>query len=281
MKRTTIIIISLALCLAAWATNEEDPESRRRILHITELYNHDLNDSLIHQATRDLEYHRNHQCWENYYETWMHMVNTYVFMGKVNKGLQEVKQIHADATDRNDKYGLGLANYAMGNAYQNMGYLDEAITCYRQSMQYMKGTNADSHKLNDVYSYYCDALNVQKKYEKMESITSQWKVFLDSLVTSGEPVSERSSKVWFAYYYIARAQHNLGLNRLNEAARDIDEVAKRSADNGDFISMSVLYYRAQLYLQQGDYQLYTATALISLKHARFPEKKLTFAGSLL
>jgi hypothetical protein len=34
------------------------------------------------------------KCWDHYYETWMHLVNTYVFMGKVNTGLQEVKKMH-------------------------------------------------------------------------------------------------------------------------------------------------------------------------------------------
>ena len=107
--------------------DSKNVESKRRIDHICTLYNTDMNDSLILLAPVDMAFHKKEKCWDHYYETWMHLVNTYVFMGKVNTGLQEVKKMHLDATERLDKYGQALAYYAMGNAYQNMGYLDESL----------------------------------------------------------------------------------------------------------------------------------------------------------
>ena len=117
MKKAVFTIILQILVMVAYADNSMDAESSRRIHHLCELYNNDLNDSLLHQGPIDLEYHKRQECWENYYETWMHIVNTYVFMGKVNMGLQEVKRMHQDATERKNKYGMALAYYAMGNVY--------------------------------------------------------------------------------------------------------------------------------------------------------------------
>lgn len=255
MKKGFFIIAALLMTLCISANDADNKESKRRIDHLCELYNSDLNDSLILQAPLDMAFHQDNQCWEHYYETWMHLVNTYTFMGKVNTALQEVKLMHADATRRNDHYGLALANYAMGNTYQNMGYLDEAINCYQQSVQHIKESEATGETLNDIYSYYCDALNSQKQWEKMQEITAQWKVAIDRLTAeeTKDSLVKHSSDIWYAYYYLACAQQHLGLNRLPEAKADIDEAEKRDKDGG-FVSLSILFYRAQYFLQAKDYQ---------------------------
>ena len=255
MKKLLLIITSLLMTITISADDAQNVESRRRIDHLCELYNNDLNDSLIQQVPLDLAFHKENQCWEHYYETWMHLVNTYTFMGKVNTALQEVKQMHADATQRNDRYGLALANYAMGNAYLNMGYLDESINCYQQSLQLISESNVEPSTLNDIYSYYCDALNDQKRWESMRDVTEEWRAFLDNLAQEElkKKAGKNNSDVWYAYYYLACAQQHLGMNMLAEAKADIDEAEKRQDLGRVFISLSVLYYRAQYYLQAKDY----------------------------
>lgn len=256
MRKYLLTIIALLMTITISANDAKNKESRRRIDHLCELYNQDQNDSLIRQVPLDLAFHKEQQCWEHYYETWMHLVNTYTFMGKVNTALQEVKQMHADATEREDRYGLALANYAMGNAYLNMGYLDEAINCYQQSLQLISISNINPSTLNDIYSYYCDALNDQKRWESMQDITGEWKEFLDNLAQEElkKNADHRNSDVWYAYYYLACAQQHLGMHMLPEAKTDIDEAEKRQDLGRVFISQSVLYYRAQYFLQAGDYQ---------------------------
>ena len=256
MRKLLLTITALLMTIAISADDAKNKESVRRFNHLCDLYNKDLNDSLIHQAPLDMAFHKEQQCWEHYYETWMHLVNTYTFMGKVNTALKEVKQMHAEATQSHDRYGQALANYAMGNVYLNMGYLDESVNCYQQSLQLISISNINPSTLNDIYSYYCDALNDQKRWESMLDVTDRWKEFLDNLAKEEikKKASHRSSDVWFAYYYIARAQLHLGLQKLPEAKADIDEAEKHQEAEPLFIGQSVLLYRAQYYLQAGDYQ---------------------------
>ena len=235
-------------------TADEETESKQRIEHICELYNHDLNDSLIAQASKDMAFHKSVGQWEHYYETWMHLVNTYTFMGKVNTALREVKQMHDDATQRNDNYGLALANYAMGNAYNNMGYLPEAVKCYQLSIQFIRQTDTYKTTYNDIYSYYCDALNENHQWKEMKEVTDDWRKLLERMTEYDKGKKTSSSKVWFSYYYLACAQMHLGLEQLDQAEKDIDMAETISPTNTEFIQMSILYYRAQLYLQQKDYR---------------------------
>ena len=252
MRKTVLTILAFLLTLTA-VGKTEDPESERRYDHLTYLYNNDLNDSLIMQAPLDMNYYKETGHWENYYRTWTHLVNTYTFSGQVNTALKEVELMHSDATRRHDKFGLALADYAMGNAYNNMGYLDEAISCYNKSLELIDDVDISSSTVNDIFSYYCDALNEKKEYEAMTAITNKWKAFLDKKEEAGE-MDKETRKVWYAYFFIACAQQNLGLNRLSEAEANINDADKYKVDGQVFIGLSILYYRAQLYLQQGNYE---------------------------
>lgn len=252
MRKTVLTILAFLLTLTA-VGKTENTESELRYEHLTYLYNNDLNDSLIIQAPIDLMFHKKTGEWENYYRTWTHLVNTYTFSGKVNTALKEVRLMHDDATERQDKFGLALADYAMGNAYNNMGYLDEAIDCYDQSLKLIDEVDINSSTVNDIFSYYCDALNEKKQYEAMTDITTRWEAYLDKMKKAGK-MNKEMRQVWYAYYYLACAQQNLGLNRLDEAEVNIDDADKYKVEGQVFIGMSVLYYRAQLFLQRGNYQ---------------------------
>jgi signal transduction histidine kinase len=253
MRKFIATIILLLSVTSVVAENSHHPESKERYDHLCDLYNNDKNDSLIYQAKLDLEYDRKVGSWDNYYETWMLLVNTYVFMGHVNMGLKEVQVMHQDAIDRNDKYGMALANYAMGNAYINMGHLDEAIGCYKQSLELIDHTTVKDPVVNDIFSYYCDALNEKKDYQTMTEITSRWKTYIDR-VSQDTITRERSANIWYSYYYLACAQQNIGLGRLDEAKNDIEQAEKRKIAGTTFVQMSILYYWAQLYLRQGNYE---------------------------
>ena len=251
--RKIIITIALLLSMTATITSApEHPECKSRYDHLCYLYNNDKNDSLIAQAPLDMAFDKNVGAWSYYYETWMQLVNTYVFMGRVNLALKEVRVMHQDAMDRNDKYGMALANYAMGNAYINMGHLDEAIGCYDQSLKLIASSNVSKPVVNDIFSYYCDALNEKKDYQTMTDVTSRWKKYIDK-VSQEKDTKERSKNIWNAYYYLACAQQDIGLGRYDKAKTDIEEAEKCKIEGTTFVQLSVLYYRAQLYLRQGDY----------------------------
>lgn len=252
MRKTILTILAILLTLTA-AGETVDADIERRYEQLVYMYNNDLNDSLIMQAPVDLEYYKRKGAWEHYYRTWTHLVNTYTFSGKVNTALKEVKLMHHAAAEAQDKFGLALADYAMGNAYINMGYLDEAINCYDQSLRLIDEVDINSSTVNDIFSYYCDALNEKKQYEAMTDITTRWEAYLDKMKKAGK-MDKEMRQVWYAYYYLACAQQNLGLNRLDEAEANIDDADEHKVEGQVFIGMSVLYYRAQLYLQRGDYQ---------------------------
>lgn len=252
MNRLLLLLLAFAASIVPLIADPLE-EGQQRLDHLCELYNSDQNNQLIKQAHDDMNFHEKHQLWNQYYETWMHMVNTYVFSGKVNTALKEVKEMHAHALKNNSRYGQALAYYTMGNTYFNMGYLEQSIACYRKSLQLIDKVGNSPAVVNDIFSYYCDALSEQKDFRTMQAVTHDWKEFLDAHANL-QDASAKSIEVWTAYYFLACAQSHLGLGLYDAAAADIDEAERRAEGHGDFIPMSVLYFRGQLYLLQHDYE---------------------------
>lgn len=211
MYRTILFLLTLSFSVSVMGADESlKREADQRRDRLSNLYNYDKNDSLIMLVPENLAFFRGHGLWNYYYDTWLLLVNTYVFSGKVNTGLQEVKRMHQDATDRDDKYGLALADYAMGIAYLNMGYTDEAIASYRQSLKLIKELKEYPSCTSDVFSYYCDALVDKKSYEEMKVVTMQWKQYLVDEESRRKKGDALSYKVWYAYYYLSCAEMPYG-----------------------------------------------------------------------
>ncbi len=225
-------------------------ESHARIDRICFFYNYDLNDSLLLYADEDMKFNRLHGLWDNYFETWMHKANDLVFCGKVNTGLRELKLMHDEALKANHRYGLFLTYYGMGNAYISMEHYDEAEENYAKALEYFSNDTVISHTMIlDLYSYYCDALNMKQSYDRMLEVLSHWKQSLEHIQKDN---GNSSSRVWYGYYYLACAQAHTGLGHYTEAKAALDEVAARSGTDGDFLFMSHLFYLAQLYLKTGN-----------------------------
>ena len=233
---------------------EKKEEGDARVTKMTLFFNNELNDSLCEQVPPLLNFLKDIKQWKNYYETWSLLVNTYNFTGRTNTGLKEVQAMYEDAKKNNNQYGMGMAYYAMGIGYANMNNYDEAAESYEKSIRLLMNVDlkVDSlppMQLSDIFAYYSDALEAKHDYRKMEQLTHQWSDFLTSYYQKKGKTNEETVNRW-AYYYLARAQADLGLDSLERASEMLDEVKKRCYSEDSFLYMMWLYYRAELSRKQ-------------------------------
>ena len=216
-------------------------------------YNNDMVDSIEAYVPRDLERLKGNKAWDRVYELWTHLVNTYIFSGHYNTALRQVQAMMEDAKSHDNKYGMGIAYYAMGNVYANMHNLDESGEAYRKSLNLLKAITPLPPTIPDIYSYYGDLLNDKKDYQELERLTVEWKEFLETFHTTIN-LDQQFRDIQWAYYYLACTQAALGLRQFDHAAEMLAEVDKRKGQGGDFITMPWLFYSAQYYLGKGDYR---------------------------
>ncbi len=215
-------------------------------------YNNGLDDSTLAIVPGNLKLVEQYGLWHHYYEMWTNLVNTYIFTGQNTIGLREVQSMFNQAVQRDDKYGIGIAYHMMGKVYANMGSYEESIENFGKGLEQLMTITPLPVVLADLYTSFGDALNEHKDYAQLEKLTEGWKDYIEKTVTTRKITGDYANVMW-AYYYIARTQAALGLDKLEEAATMLEEVGKHSAGGDSYVERTFIYYQAQLALQQGNY----------------------------
>lgn len=223
---------------------EGDARARKIIL----FYNTDLNDSIYEQVHPTLHFLASIKEWKNYYDTWTILVETYNFAGQTNTALKEVNAMFEDAKQRKDNYGMGMAYYAMGNVYANMYNDEEAASSYQKSIEILMDIKPKPIQLCDIFAYYCDVLENQKEYKKLEELTKQWKLFLSEYYQTKKEDGETSIR--WGHYYLACAQAALGLDDFEKANRMLNELHTKVSYEEEDLNKLWLYYKAELCRKQ-------------------------------
>lgn len=234
------------------ATKQYDRESgaiRNRIVYF---FNNDMNDSVIYHVPRDMRTLSNYQKWDQYYEIWAALANTYLYSGKPNQALRVAQEMFEDAKNRDYKLGLGIAYYTMGSIYTILNVLDESIKNYQKGLEIMSDIHPYPTILADLYPYYADVLNLKQDYAALEKLTQRWEIYLKAIKMEANR-DEANTNMLYCSYYMACAQAALGLHQPDKA-EEMMSMAKGHLDNiEDYTGKSWLLNMAKLRYQQGRY----------------------------
>lgn len=216
-------------------------------------YNNDINDSIYEILPGDMEILKANKLWPLYYEAEELLINTYSFDNKTTIALRKVSDLFEDAKNRKDKYGMGVSYFLMGNVYALMNNRESSSDSYQKALNIYKSLNPIPTKITDLFAYYCDVLNDLKDFAKLENVANEWELYLKDLFIRKPTVeAEEDGKVMKSYYYLARIQADLGLNKLDDAAKTLD-MAESLQTEDEHLQASFLFYRAQYCLQSNDY----------------------------
>ena len=220
-------------------------EGITRSMKIKLFYNNDLNDSIYEQTPPTLRFLETAENWYTYYETWSILIDTYSFDSKTIMGMDEAKKMIADAEKRNNQYGIGLGHFTLGLVYAMMRNNEEAANAYQKSISILTTLDPKPLQLHEIFGYYSEVLDILKRYKAMNTLNKQWRDFLKEKYNDTD---SEASKAW-AYYYMSRAQAELGLGHYAEAAKMLDEVQENTSE-GSNLSLMLLLFRAELCKQQ-------------------------------
>ena len=217
-------------------------------------YNNDMNDSVFNVIPHYMERAKAIKSLRVYYELWAHIANTYVFMGKNGEGIMETKAMYEDAKKNNENFGMGLAYCIMGTAYTNLRDFEESINSFEKSIGILSAIKPLPPVLPDAYGYYSDALNSMKAYQKMDSLTVSWEQMLKQFIVEHQLEGTATVDLYWFYYYLACAQAAIGQNQVTRAAQMIENMEYVTPSEESYRGRTLLYYKAQLAILQGDYQ---------------------------
>lgn len=217
-------------------------------------YNLGLADSINARFEEHMDELRRIRQWNSYYEVWTFYINSLIYYSNSkNQALREVQLMFADAMERQETYGQGIAYYTMGNVYLNMNNLDESADAYQKSLEQLLKLSPMPIYTSEVFSYLGDVLNEQHKYQQLYELTIRWKDFVDRYINENPNLdADHQNLLWF-YYDIACAQAALGQNRLDDAENTLAHAKDLMGSERSYEGMAWLITQSDLRLKQGRY----------------------------
>lgn len=218
----------------------------------SKFFNEGMTDSIMIHVPEDLETLREIEDWEHYYETWTYLINTLIYYSNSkNKALREVEDMYADAKKRENQYGMSIAYYTMGNVYLGMNNLDESANAYKKGLDIMLQMEKLMGVISEVFSYYGDVLNEQKRYKELDELTVKWKTALERLIGENLQMTKDQLEILWFYYDIACVQAATGLGDYERAEKKLDEAYAYVHEDDNFLTTAWMSVAAQLRLKQG------------------------------
>ena len=226
-------------------------ESVARQNKIVDFYNTARYDSVKATGTEAMNFCAEHGLTRKYFEAWHLIICSYHITGKYNTAIREGLRMHEEALEKGDVFGRSMAHYNMGNVYYTMRHFSQSVEAFEKSVALLQHEDSVESVLLEVYPYYGDALDATKEYQKLEEMTHEWWKHVENMRKNESSIDMPST---LANYYVGRTQALLGLGRIEEARKALDEAEKNITDKETYEWLYVLFYRAELAKIDGDYQ---------------------------
>ena len=284
MNKTHYLIALLLLALTGACsqrsgnnTNDSDSQEKHKALvdsarnlygGLTYYYNNNIHDTLVMKVPAVLDFCRDNELWYDYYDTWMLLGEEYNFSGESNKAIQIAQEIHDDATQRGNNYGLTAAEFIKGLVYDNQLNKQEAARSFERALASYPN-DAEPFLKNSIYVYYVNELKNLDDTLRMHKTLDEWLAYIERSRTDST-LPRRQFSNWLYYYHHSCYFYYLKKKDLDKAAQHVDSVVKYIEINGwsKVTRNEVMGYRTRLAIERKDY----AEAL-RLNNQQLPEAK--------
>ena len=248
MKKTSYLLVLLLLALISACSprsgnNTNDPEkaskkdsvnwsdSARKLYGVlTYYYNNNIHDTLVMKVPEVLDFCSEHELWNDYYDTWLLLGQEYNFSGESSKAIEVAQEIHDDATERSNKYGLTVAEFIKGLVYDNQLNREESARSFERALANYPA-DAEAFLKNSIYVYYVNELRTMNKMDKMERILKEWKDYIDEH-RNDTTIPRKQFDNWLYYYHHSCYFYYMKKKDLDKAEQYVDSVVKHIDKNG-------------------------------------------------
>ena len=231
-------------------------------------YNNNIHDTLVMKVPEVLDFCRDNKLWYDYYDTWMLLGEEYNFSGESKKAVDVAQEIHDDAIQRGNKYGLTAAEFIKALVYDNQLNREEATRSFERALASYPD-DAEPFLKNSIYVYYVNELKNMNDTLKMHKTLDEWLAYINRCRTD-TTIGRRQFSNWLYYYHHSCYYYYLKKKELDKAAQHVDSVVKHIEVNGwsKVTRNEVVGYRTKLAIERKDY----AEAL-RLNNQQLPEAK--------
>ena len=227
--------------------------ARKRYMKLAHYYNNNIHDSLVMGVPAELEFCREHQLWNDYYDAWMLLGEEYNFSGEHSKAIKVAQEIHDDATMRGNNYGLTTAEFIKALVYDGQMNQEESARSFQRALEHFP-SDASPFLKNSIYVYYANELKVLNDLEKMHQMLDEWKSYIEKC-RADSSIPRKQFDNWLYYYHHSCYYYYMKRHDVKMAALHVDSVVKHIESTGwsQVTRNEIIGYRVQMAIERKDY----------------------------
>ncbi len=236
-------------------------------------------DSLNYYFPKHFDFFEKNGLWNDLYMAWEMKVRINAFTSNRETALDEVKKIYNHARQRNNSYGMAIANAGMGKIFIIMCRHSEAIACFQDAIDLLKVDDTEMPILNDSYYALVNCLLSSEKESEAVPILKKWSDILteyEKTITNNNIKANNTNIYWF-HHYILKTRVYLLLGYEQEADSCFNQVIKRGRTGMDGMILSAKDLTYWYYATKGEYR----KALVELDSCLIIHEKLKSYFDLL
>jgi serine phosphatase RsbU (regulator of sigma subunit)/tetratricopeptide (TPR) repeat protein len=228
-------------------------EAQKQYKNLAYYYNNNIHDTLVMKVPEVLDFCREHKLWADYYDTWMLLGQDYSFNGEYHKAIKVAQEIHDDATQRGNKYGLTAAEFIKGLMYDGQANHKEAARSFEIALDNYPA-DAPPFQKNNIYVYYLAQLKDLDDTKKMRQTLDEWKAYIDDR-RQDTTIADVQFNNWLYYYHHSCYTYYMHLKDLDKAAMHVDSVVMHLDKTGwSMVTRNeVIGYRTLLAIERKNY----------------------------
>lgn len=231
----------------------EMAEAQKKYEELAYYYNNNIHDTLMMKTPAVLDYCREHGLWTDYYDTWMLLGQEYSFSGEYDNAIKVVQDMHDDASQRGNKYGLTAAEFIKGLVYDAQENHKEAARSFETALANYP-SNASPFQKNNIYVYYLTELENLDDTVKMHKTLDEWKTYIETC-RADTTIATIQLENWLYYYHHSCYIYYMHQKDLDKAAMHVDSVVMHLDNTGwSMVTRNEVFgYRTQLAIERKDY----------------------------
>ena len=197
-------------------------------------------DSLEQLVPEALKICKEHGEWFRYDEIWGWLISYYVWNGRYDKGFAEAKRLQDDALERNDSTGISMSYKLLASAYLNMENFEEGEKNMKKAIDMYPHVSTIS-PLMTTYRYYCEALILQGKTERLDSALRKWRPILDEYARNSDSNRTDIPNSFFGFHLV-RCKYYMRISDFKMASLHLDSADMYCKKAGDEPMSKLIIY---------------------------------------
>lgn len=129
----------------------------------------------IQQAPYILNFLKENELWEYYYQAYAIFLEACFFDKQYQKTISQAKELYESAKEQGNDNGISAAFYSMALAYNKTGRIREAEEYFRKCIDIQQKSNNKTSLLTQSYYYLFEIILYEKRSEEALGLIDDWK----------------------------------------------------------------------------------------------------------